>query len=489
MFDMHRELNAFYREHVRLGRDRRRELAQFRESNLTRLKSGIDALGAKHGTKYEYYKIARDQGGYAMHTLNQHANNEYDLDEGLIFEAADLPQGPSSARTRIRDAFKEKPRNFLRPPKARTNAVTVWYADGRHLDFAVYRRRTGPWGNTIVEHSGGDTWTERDPEAMTNWFKDKVGQLSPNPDSFTTVTVAAQQLRRIVRFLKFFCRSRASWNELLHQLGYTLQANRKSTEGAQHPDRDAQFNYLNEQVRSAQQQGHPVISVDTKKKELVGEFKNGGREWRAKGDPEQVKVHDFVIPEQGKAIPYGVYDLSRDEGWVSVGVDHDTAHFAVNAIRSWWNRMGRSAYGGTGHLVITADAGGSNSPRTRLWKWELQRFANRTGLTITVCHYPPGTSKWNRIEHRLFSYIAMNWRGKPLVSLATVVNLIGATTTASGLRVRSEIDTRSYPQGVKVTDEQMKNINLSRHEFHGDWNYTIRPTSVSLSQNGSFVSR
>ena len=184
-------------------------------------------------------------------------------------------------------------------------------------------------------------------------------------------------------------------NELLHQLGYTLQANRKSTEGAQHPDRDAQFNYLNEQVRSAQQQGHPVISVDTKKKELVGEFKNGGREWRAKGDPEQVKVHDFVIPEQGKAIPYGVYDLSRDEGWVSVGVDHDTAHFAVNAIRSWWNRMGRSAYGGTGQLVITADAGGSNSPRTRLWKWELQRFANRTGLTITVCHYPPGTSKWN----------------------------------------------------------------------------------------------
>ena len=245
-------------------------------------------------------------------------------------------------------------------------------------------------------------------------------------------------------------------NELLHQLGYTLQANRKTTEGTQHPDRDAQFNYLNEQVRSAQQQGHPVISVDTKKKELVGEFKNGGREWRVKGDPEQVKVHDFVIPEQGKAIPYGVYDLSRDEGWVSVGVDHDTAHFAVNAIRSWWNRMGRSAYGGTGQLVITADAGGSNSPRTRLWKWELQRFANRTGLTITVCHYPPGTSKWNRIEHRLFSYIAMNWRGKPLVSLATVVNLIGATTTASGLRVRSEIDTRSYPQGVKVTDEHMK---------------------------------
>ena len=268
-------------------------------------------------------------------------------------------------------------------------------------------------------------------------------------------------------------------NELLHHLGYTLQANRKSTEGTQHPDRDAQFNYLNKQVRGAQEQGHPVISVDTKKKELIGEFKNGGREWRAKGEPEQVKVHDFVVPDDGKAIPYGVYDLSRNEGWVSVGIDHDTAHFAVNAIRSWWNRMGRGAYRGTGHLVITADAGGSNSPRTRLWKWELQRFANRTGLTITVCHYPPGTSKWNRIEHRLFSYIAMNWRGKPLVSLATVVNLIGATTTRSGLRVRSEIDTRSYPQGVKVTDEQMQRINLSPHEFHGDWNYTIEPISVS----------
>ena len=182
------------------------------------------------------------------------------------------------------------------------------------------------------------------------------------------------------------------------------------------------------------------------------------------------------VPEQGKAIPYGVYDLSRDEGWVSVGIDHDTAHFAVNPIRRWWNQMGRAVYRGTGHLVITADAGG-NSPRTRLWKWELQRFANRTGLTITVCHYPPGTSKWNRIEHRLFSYIAMNWRGKPLVSLAAVVNLIGATTTKSGLRVRSEIDTRSYPQGVKVSG-QMQRINLSRHEFHGDGNYTIRPTST-----------
>ena len=267
-------------------------------------------------------------------------------------------------------------------------------------------------------------------------------------------------------------------NELLHELGYTLQANRKTKEGTQHPDRDAQFTYLNEQVRSAQKKGHPVISVDTKKKELVGDFKQGGRTWRPKRDPERVRVHDFVIPAQGKAIPYGVYDLRRNEGWVSVGITHDTAHFAVNAIRSWWKHMGRSAYGSTSHLLITADAGGSNGPRLRLWNWELQRFADRTGRTITVCHYPPGTSKWNRIEHRLFSYIAMNWRGQPLVSLAAVVNLMGTTTTVTGLRVRSEIDNRSYPKGVVVTDEQMERVRLSPHTFHGDWNYTIKPTKA-----------
>jgi len=263
--------------------------------------------------------------------------------------------------------------------------------------------------------------------------------------------------------------------ELLVQQGYTLQANRKTREGSQHPDRDAQFHYLNEQIQDAQQRGEPVISVDTKKKELVGNFKNPGREWRPKGTPERVLVHDFVIPEQGKAIPYGVYDLSRDEGWVSVGIDHDTASFAMNAIRSWWQKMGRSVYGGTSHLLVTADGGGSNGSRTRLWKWELQQFANRTGLTITVCHYPPGTSKWNKIEHRLFSHIAVNWRGKALTSLATIVSLIGATTTTSGLRVRSEIDKRAYPKGVTISDEQMKQLNLERHQFHGDWNYTINP--------------
>jgi transposase len=263
--------------------------------------------------------------------------------------------------------------------------------------------------------------------------------------------------------------------ELLHGLGYSLQANQKRREGAQHPDRDAQFRYINEQARAFLKRRQPAISVDTKKKELVGDFKNAGRTWRPKGEPEAVRVHDFIIPEQGKAIPYGVYDLHRNEGWVSVGVDHDTASFAVNAIRRWWTIMGSTAYPRANKLLITADSGGSNGSRLRLWKWELQQFANRSGLSITVCHFPPGTSKWNRIEHRLFSHIAMNWRGQPLVSLAAIVSLIAATRSSSGLRVRSELDRRRYPGGVKVTDEQMAQIRLRSHTFHGDWNYTIKP--------------
>ena len=265
--------------------------------------------------------------------------------------------------------------------------------------------------------------------------------------------------------------------DLLHEASYSLQANRKTREGTEHPDRDAQFRYLSDAVCRSQKRQQPAISVDTKKKELVGEFKNAGREWRPKGRPESVRVHDFIIPAQGKAIPYGVYDLSRNEGWVSVGIDHDTASFAVNAIRRWWRLMGRWAYRKATSLLITADAGGSNGPRVRLWKWELQQFANRTGLSITVCHFPPGTSKWNKIEHRLFSHIAMNWRGKPLVSVAAIVSLIGSTKTDSGLRVRSDIDSRSYPKGVVVNDKKMAQLRLEPHSFHGGWNYTIRPTS------------
>ncbi len=262
---------------------------------------------------------------------------------------------------------------------------------------------------------------------------------------------------------------------LLHQLGYSLQANQKTREGPQHPDRDAQFRYIAAQVRRFQQQGQPAISVDTKKKELVGDFKNAGRAWRPADTPEPVRAHDFLVPAQGKAIPYGVYDLHRNEGWVSVGIDHDTASFAVHTIRRWWKLMGRAAYPGATSLVITADAGGSNGSRLRLWKWELQQFATRSGLSITVCHFPPGTSKWNKIEHRLFSHIAMNWRGKPLVSVATIVSLIAATRSTAGLRIRSEIDRGTYPGGIVVTDDQLAQVILERHRFHGDWNYTIHP--------------
>jgi transposase len=263
--------------------------------------------------------------------------------------------------------------------------------------------------------------------------------------------------------------------QLLNEAGYSLQANRKTREGSSHPDRDAQFRYINEQVARQLASGQPVISVDTKKKELIGDFKNSGREWRPKGSPEPVRVHDFIIPEEGKAIPYGVYDLKRNEGWVSVGIDHDTASFAVNTIRRWWKLMGRSAYRRADRLLITADCGGSNGNRVRLWKWELQRFADRTGLSLTVCHFPPGTSKWNKIEHRLFSYISINWRGRPLVSLAAIVSLIASTTSRNGLRVRSEVDIGEYPDRVVITDKQMTQLNVEPHTFYGDWNYTIRP--------------
>ena len=263
--------------------------------------------------------------------------------------------------------------------------------------------------------------------------------------------------------------------ELLSSAGYSLQSNRKGREGTNHPDRDRQFRYINRQVRAFQGEELPVISVDTKKKELVGDFKNAGKQWRPKSNPHVVRVHDFIIPENGKAIPYGVYDLTRNAGWVSVGIDHDTASFAVRTIGRWWRKMGRPVYPQANSLLITADAGGSNGSRVRLWKWELQQMANRTGLSITVCHFPPGTSKWNKIEHRLFSYISTTWRGQPLTSLAVIVSLIASTRTATGLRVRSELDSGRYPDGQTVSNEQIREVNLTPHRFHGDWNYTIRP--------------
>lgn len=270
--------------------------------------------------------------------------------------------------------------------------------------------------------------------------------------------------------------------DLLRQMGYTLQANRKTREGTNHPDRDAQFGYINDRVKEALAAAEPAISVDTKKKELVGDFKNGGREYSPKGQPEAVRVHDFLIPELGRAAPYGVYDIADNAGWVSVGIDHDTARFAVNSIRRWWQSMGCERYPNATRLLITADCGGSNGARVRLWKRELQALADELGLAITVCHLPPGTSKWNKIEHRLFSFITKNWRGKPLVSYQTIVQLIAATTTKAGLKVKSEIDTNAYPAGIKVSDAQMDAINIQRHKFHGDWNYTINPSRPTSMQ-------
>ena len=263
--------------------------------------------------------------------------------------------------------------------------------------------------------------------------------------------------------------------QLLHKTGYRLQTNRKTKEGASHPDRDAQFGYINERTVALQQSGQPVISVDCKKKELVGTFKNGGREWHPQGEPEQVHVHDFVDKELGKAIPYGVYDLSANAGWVSVGVDHDTAEFAVATIGRWWERIGKGMYPQATELQIMADGGGSNASRSRLWKMALQEFADATGLTIHVSHLPPGTSKWNKIEHRMFSFITLNWRGRPLVSHAVILSLIGSTTTQTGLRIQAALDPRPYPTKTKVSDADLHSVNLQRHEFHGEWNYTIQP--------------
>jgi hypothetical protein len=269
--------------------------------------------------------------------------------------------------------------------------------------------------------------------------------------------------------------SHSSVADLLRAADYSLQAPRKTLEGSEHPDRDAQFGYLNEQTKAFQDAGAPVISVDTKKKELVGAFTNGGREWRPKGEPELVQVHDFPDPAVGKAIPYGVYDVTHNTGWVTVGQDHDTASFAVATIGRWWEAVGQPTYPPADRLLICADGGGSNGSRIRLWKAELQRFATATGLVVTVCHLPPGTSKWNKIEHRLFAHISLNWRGRPLVSHEVIVDLIGATTTRTGLRVRAERDTNQYPTKVKVSDEEMAALSLAPHAFHSEWNYTIHP--------------
>jgi Rhodopirellula transposase DDE domain len=304
-----------------------------------------------------------------------------------------------------------------------------------------------------------DPFTRGDPESALRWTCKSVRRL-------------AEELQRQGHHV-----SHTLVAALLGSQKYSLQANRKTKEGSSHPDRNAQFEHINAKAQEFLRQGQPAISVDTKKKEQVGDYKNGGREWQPRGKPERVQVHDFG---KQKDAPYGVYDLGRNVGWVNVGTDHDTAAFAVESIRQWWHTMGRHCYPHASQLLITADSGGSNGARVRLWKLELQRLANETGMQISVCHFPPGTSKWNKIEHRLFSFITQNWRGKPLVSHEVIVNLIAATTTKTGLQVKSRLDTRKYPRGVKVSKEEYATICLNADPFHGEWNYSISPKKETL---------
>ena len=326
-----------------------------------------------------------------------------------------------------------------------------------------------------VSGAGRPTRAREDPKLLDDLdaLVDPVTRGDPNSPLRWTCKSTVQLAQELQA--RGHAVSHQTVGRLLHRLDFSLQAARKTHEGADHPDRDAQFHHIARKVRQFQRRGQPVISVDTKKKELIGPFKNAGREWQPKGEPENVNAYDFPSLAEGKAIPYGVYDLAQNEGWVSVGTDHDTPAFAVAAIRQWWARMGRSTYPTATELLITADSGGSNSVRARLWKVSLQRFADRTGLRVTVCHFPPGTSKWNKIEHRMFCHITTNWRGRPLVSYQVVVNLIAHTTTSKGLSVRARLDRRYYPTGVKVSDGDLAAIHIKPAQFHGTWNYTIAP--------------
>ena len=333
-------------------------------------------------------------------------------------------------------------------------------------DIGSRVRRPGGGRKSAVAHQPGL------PAALEALIEDAI-----RGDPCSPLRWVSRSLRHLVTALaaQGFEASQRVVANLLRELQYSCQANRKTREGRNHPDRDAQFAHINATVKAAMAAGEPAISVDTKKKELVGDFKNNGRELRPKGQPEPVRVHDFEIPEFGKVAPYGVYDIAANHGWVSVGIDADTGAFAVESIRRWWDKLGQTRYANASRLVITADCGGSNGPRVKLWKRELQRLANETGLRIIVNHLPPGTSKWNKVEHRLFAFITQNWRGKPLVSYQVIVQLIGSTTTETGLKVCCEIDRNLYPKGVKVTDQEVQAINIAHEEFHGEWNYIISP--------------
>nr|MBS0020489.1 ISAzo13 family transposase [Gammaproteobacteria bacterium] len=317
--------------------------------------------------------------------------------------------------------------------------------------------------------------TQKDPQLLA--LLERLVEPTTRGDPESPLRWTCKSTRQLAEALrtKGHRVGRQTVSELLRQLGYSLQANRKTREGSEHVDRDAQFEYINAQVKAHQTRGQPVVSVDTKKKELVGDFRNAGREWQPKGKPVEVRTHDFLDRTLGKVNPYGVYDQTTNTGWVSVGTDHDTAEFAVESIRRWWSKMGIIRYPHAQALLITADGGGSNGYRLRLWKVALQGFCNETGLIVQVCHFPPETSKWNKIEHRMFSFISLNWRGQPLVSHEVIVNLIGTTSTRRGLTIQTELDTATYPKGVKVTDDDLNKVNLTRASFHGEWNYSIAP--------------
>lgn len=333
-----------------------------------------------------------------------------------------------------------------------------------------------------VRRSGGGRKRLTDKDPALAGALDRLVDPATRGDPMSPLRWSCKSTRQLAQVLSGSGHPVSSWTvgQLLREQQYSLQANVKTREGTQHPDRDAQFQYLNEQVRAFLAAGLPVVSVDTKKKELVGNYKNGGREWQPQGSPAEVQVHDFPDPAVGKAIPYGIYDIGRNMGWVNVGQDHDTASFAVESLRRWWRQVGAALYPHAPRLLICADSGGSNGYRLRLWKVEMGRWATEAGLTITICHLPPGTSKWNKIEHRLFSYISMNWRGRPLESHEVIVDLIGATTTREGLQVHAEHDLGTYPTSTKVSDEELAAVPVAPHDFHGEWNYTISPVIPTL---------
>ena len=351
---------------------------------------------------------------------------------------------------------------------------TTITAGRRELDLPA-RRRSAEAARVRRPGGGRQRLTEADPGLVA--ALEALIEPATRGDPESPLCWTCKSTRRLADELRrqHHPISTNSVAALLRQAGYSLQANRKTREGASHPDRNAQFEHINASVRRFHDRGQPAISVDTKKKELVGDFKNAGREWQPRGEPEEVRVHDFIDKKLGKAIPYGVYDILNNQGWVSVGIDHDTAEFAANSIRRWWKQMGHRRFPRAKQLLITADGGGSNSHRSRLWKVSLQDLADDLDLKLMVCHFPPGTSKWNKIEHRLFSFITQNWRGRPLVSHQAVVNLIAATTTKAGLVVKAALDNRTYETGVKAADEELARLRLTPHSFHGEWNYTLLP--------------